>query len=275
MKLLSLITQKIGLTGTVLLKHTVLADEKIRTTLTITVEGITPEETNQQIYSALMKAALEINGTKQLAGEIQTLKEIDKIKVELPSLKEMEHTADMAMNAKDYHGALHIYNNILDRKYSKKIQGKAENAARWLKQVEVYNGGEQVIEEAGKEAIERFPGTLKELADEFAPKINNAGFIEAEVIEETTEPQFPKLYRDLSEEETADFKAYARENYQAGSLINDVWHPVIKEECELINREFDEEIPTVVGSVMMEDEDKMSPFKDDDENEFQIPQRQS
>ena len=44
-------------------------------------------------------------------------------------------------------------------------------------------------------------------------------------------------FRDLSLKEISEFKKWARENYKAGDVISEVWHPVIKEECCLINKE--------------------------------------
>ena len=46
------------------------------------------------------------------------------------------------------------------------------------------------------------------------------------------------LFRELGDAEIAEFKAYARENHKAGDPIErEIWHPVIVEECELIDRE--------------------------------------
>lgn len=46
-----------------------------------------------------------------------------------------------------------------------------------------------------------------------------------------------KLYRDLDEQETATFRAWARTNYQPHSEIKGIWHPVVQDECVRINRE--------------------------------------
>jgi hypothetical protein len=43
------------------------------------------------------------------------------------------------------------------------------------------------------------------------------------------------FFRELSLEEAAQFKKWARENYVPGSLINELWHPVVRSECHAIN----------------------------------------
>jgi hypothetical protein len=45
------------------------------------------------------------------------------------------------------------------------------------------------------------------------------------------------LFRQLSAEEAADFRKWARDNYRAFSPINGVWHTVIQDECRKINEE--------------------------------------
>jgi hypothetical protein len=45
------------------------------------------------------------------------------------------------------------------------------------------------------------------------------------------------LFRQLDEKEQLEFRRWARDNYQAGDLINPVWHPVVRDECDKINRE--------------------------------------
>jgi hypothetical protein len=45
------------------------------------------------------------------------------------------------------------------------------------------------------------------------------------------------MFRTLSPEETADFRQWARDNYTPGSPVNPVWHPVVQDECERMNRE--------------------------------------
>lgn len=44
-----------------------------------------------------------------------------------------------------------------------------------------------------------------------------------------------KLFIDLSEEQEQDFRQWARENYTPLAPINSFWHPVIQDECQIIN----------------------------------------
>ena len=44
-----------------------------------------------------------------------------------------------------------------------------------------------------------------------------------------------KLFVDLSQEEEQSFRQWARENYTAFTPIDGLWHPVIQDECRLIN----------------------------------------
>lgn len=43
------------------------------------------------------------------------------------------------------------------------------------------------------------------------------------------------IYRILNEKETKEFQQYAKENYVPGTMINPIWHPVVKEECKRMN----------------------------------------
>ena len=43
-------------------------------------------------------------------------------------------------------------------------------------------------------------------------------------------------FRELNEEEEKDFRQWARDNYIAHSEINSVWHPTVRDECEIINQ---------------------------------------
>ena len=47
-----------------------------------------------------------------------------------------------------------------------------------------------------------------------------------------------ELFRTLSPEEEKDFQQWARDNFQPGSEINSVWHPVCQQECAKMNREY-------------------------------------
>lgn len=42
------------------------------------------------------------------------------------------------------------------------------------------------------------------------------------------------LFRELDENQQADFRAWARENYVPGTPISAVWHPVVQAECRSI-----------------------------------------
>lgn len=58
-------------------------------------------------------------------------------------------------------------------------------------------------------------------------------------------PQRPAsfLFRDLSDEEAKEFRMWTRNNYKRGEVINPVWHPVVQDECKIMNDEsgsFDE-----------------------------------
>ena len=45
------------------------------------------------------------------------------------------------------------------------------------------------------------------------------------------------IYRALTTTEDARFRSWARANYEPGSPVVGVWHPVVQEECARINRE--------------------------------------
>jgi hypothetical protein len=45
------------------------------------------------------------------------------------------------------------------------------------------------------------------------------------------------LHRELNDQEIIQFKAWARENYIPGDHISEIWHPIVQEECILINTE--------------------------------------
>ncbi|MFN4973845.1 MAG: hypothetical protein ACK5GV_01230 [Bacteroidota bacterium] len=46
------------------------------------------------------------------------------------------------------------------------------------------------------------------------------------------------LFRELSIEEIQDFKQWARDNYEPLTEIKSFWHPVVQEECQIMNLEF-------------------------------------
>lgn len=43
-------------------------------------------------------------------------------------------------------------------------------------------------------------------------------------------------FRKLDAKETCKFAQWARDNYVVGSVIDPVWHPVVRAECELMNQ---------------------------------------
>ena len=45
------------------------------------------------------------------------------------------------------------------------------------------------------------------------------------------------IFRALTPAEEERFRSWARNTYEPGSPILGVWHPVVQEECALINRE--------------------------------------
>jgi hypothetical protein len=51
-----------------------------------------------------------------------------------------------------------------------------------------------------------------------------------------------KLFRKLSEEEEKEFRDHARRTYQPFTDIKGIWHPVVQDECRLINQNAEVEI---------------------------------
>lgn len=47
------------------------------------------------------------------------------------------------------------------------------------------------------------------------------------------------MFRRLSENEAAEFRLWARRNYTPGTGINEVWHPVVQDECRRMCEEND------------------------------------
>jgi hypothetical protein len=39
------------------------------------------------------------------------------------------------------------------------------------------------------------------------------------------------MFRQLSKNEAAEFRLWARRNYAPGTEISEVWHPVVQDEC--------------------------------------------
>jgi len=44
------------------------------------------------------------------------------------------------------------------------------------------------------------------------------------------------IFRDLSEKEEKEFRQWARENYTIFDDIKGIWHPVIQDECRIMNQ---------------------------------------
>jgi hypothetical protein len=42
-------------------------------------------------------------------------------------------------------------------------------------------------------------------------------------------------FRQLTPEEEAAFRQWARDNYPTGTPVNPLWHPVVRAECAAIN----------------------------------------
>jgi len=47
-----------------------------------------------------------------------------------------------------------------------------------------------------------------------------------------------QMFRNLSKEEEAAFRLWARRHYRAFHTINGTWHPVMQDECRKINEEY-------------------------------------
>ena len=45
-----------------------------------------------------------------------------------------------------------------------------------------------------------------------------------------------ELFRELSEGDVVQFRAWARNNYEPLTPIKGIWHPVVQEECTKMNR---------------------------------------
>ena len=45
-----------------------------------------------------------------------------------------------------------------------------------------------------------------------------------------------EFYRELTPQEEVEFKKWAHDNYVPGTIVQDVWHPVVKKTCNEMNR---------------------------------------
>ena len=43
------------------------------------------------------------------------------------------------------------------------------------------------------------------------------------------------IFKSLTDQEEVYFREWARKNYKPGTYIKEAWHPVIRNECLLIN----------------------------------------
>ena len=48
-----------------------------------------------------------------------------------------------------------------------------------------------------------------------------------------------KLFKELTTNEEAKFRAWARKNYVVFKPINGLWHPTIQDECRKMNQEYE------------------------------------
>lgn len=45
------------------------------------------------------------------------------------------------------------------------------------------------------------------------------------------------FFRDLSVQEETEFRQWARDNHTPGAPVNQLWHPVVRDECATIDQE--------------------------------------
>ena len=45
------------------------------------------------------------------------------------------------------------------------------------------------------------------------------------------------FFRALTPAKEAQFRSWARDNYESGAEIKGIWHPVVQDECVRINQE--------------------------------------
>lgn len=48
------------------------------------------------------------------------------------------------------------------------------------------------------------------------------------------------IFRELTPEEEPEFRQWARKNYKPFTVINEIWHPVVQDECERMNKELED-----------------------------------
>ena len=45
------------------------------------------------------------------------------------------------------------------------------------------------------------------------------------------------IFRKLDKDEEIQFREWARKNHTPFSQVNDYWHPIVRDECEVIDNE--------------------------------------
>ena len=45
-----------------------------------------------------------------------------------------------------------------------------------------------------------------------------------------------EFFKELTPQEEVEFKKWAHDNYVSGTIVKDVWHPVVKQTCHEMNR---------------------------------------
>ena len=45
------------------------------------------------------------------------------------------------------------------------------------------------------------------------------------------------FFRELNNDEEAEFRAWARDNYTPGEKVKACWHPALRDECRKMNEE--------------------------------------
>ena len=66
-------------------------------------------------------------------------------------------------------------------------------------------------------------------------KGDNGWDVEVTIAPTTVMPD--EFFRELTPAQTEEFKQWARDNYEPGSPISAIWHPVVRAECARINEE--------------------------------------
>jgi len=45
------------------------------------------------------------------------------------------------------------------------------------------------------------------------------------------------LFRELTAEEERSFRQWARDNWRPGDYVDPIWHPVVRDECQKMEKE--------------------------------------